>query len=112
MVDRIQTGFPAISKATANAHPSEDGLEVTSERKLRGYATYLEVERNTPLPDGTIRTTYTYRIPRGELGRALNAGGCIADEGANENAKAAQPGLGSKPQASAESQFEEGKRSE
>jgi hypothetical protein len=109
MVDRIQKCSPATRKATQSYQSTEDRVGVTSERKLRGYARYLEVERNTPLPDGTIRTTYTYRIPRGELGRALNAGGCIADEGVNENAQAAQPGPGSKPQASAESQYEEGK---
>lgn len=109
MVDRIQNGSPATRKATPSHQSTEDRVGVTSERKLHGYARYLEVERNTPLPDGTIRTNYTYRIPRVELGRALNAGGCIADEGVNKNAQAAQPGPGSKPQVSAESQYEEGK---
>jgi hypothetical protein len=97
VVDRNQEASPSTRKASQGRSPGEDRVGVTSTQKLRGYARYLEVEGNAMKPDGTFRKIYTYRVPREDLGRALNAGGRIADGGANETAEAAQPGPGGVP---------------
>ena len=73
MVNYVRTGFPATRNVSRSGRVPGDTVGVTSGCELRGYARYLQAVNETRMPDGSVRSTYTYGIPRRALNEALRS---------------------------------------